>query len=100
MEKRMGPGRPPKGNRGPLINLKLPVDHQSVYEACAKELGLPLGDFVALCMAELFASRAQSAAEREHFAVPDYISAQILAHVKRAEQASMFEEPKEATRAA
>jgi hypothetical protein len=98
MEKRIG--RPPKGKRGPLVNLKLPVDQQPVYEACAKELGLTLGDFVALIMAQVFANSATSEAERDHFAIPDYITSQIEAHRKRVAQDAMFDQSKEGSRAA
>jgi hypothetical protein len=94
-------GRPRKGNRAPTVAAKFPLDHASVYEACAKELGLPLGDFVALCMAELFASRAQSDAERDHFAIPDYIAVQLAAQHEQAAQADLLVHvAEEATRAA
>ncbi|GAA2842423.1 hypothetical protein [Kribbella solani] len=101
MQKRTGRGRgrPPKGERGPSIGLKLPIDHGPVYEACAQELGIPVGDFIAMCMAQIFANGATSDAERQHFAIPDYITSQIAAKRKRDAQAALPDQ-REATQAA
>ena len=99
MEKRAGRGRPPKGNRGPTINLKLPLEHEPAYEADARELGLPIGDFIAMVMAQVYANGATSDAERTHFAIPDYIKAQINAKRERDAQLALLEQG-EATQAA
>lgn len=99
MQKRTGRGRPPKGQRGPTIALKLPIDHAPVYEACAQELGIPVGDFVAMCMAQIFANGATSDAERAHFAIPDYITSQIVAKRERDAQMALVDQ-EEATQAA
>jgi len=99
-------GRPPKGKRAPTVALKLPLEHAPVYEACAKELGLPIGDFIGMCMAQIFANGALSDAERAHFAIPSYITAQIAAKRDRDAQQALLEptqallDLEEATRAA
>ncbi|TCC33916.1 hypothetical protein E0H75_42440 [Kribbella capetownensis] len=92
MQKRTGRGRPAKGKRGPTIALKLPIDHAPVYEACAQELGIPVGDFVAMCMAQIFANGATSNAERAHFAIPDYITSQIAAKHERDAQMALVDQ--------
>jgi hypothetical protein len=92
-------GRPPKGQRAPTVALKLPLEHAPVYEACAKELGLPIGDFIGMVMAQVFASGAASDAERAHFGIPSYITAQIAAKRERDAQEALLDR-EEATQAA
>lgn len=62
-----GPGRPgrkPKGKRY-SHTVRFPEDHREFYAQAAADQGLPLGDYVALCMA-----RAHNLDE------PDYIQPQ------------------------
>lgn len=60
-----GPGRPgrkPKGKRY-SHTVRFPEDHRDFYAQAAADQGLPLGDYVALCMARL-----------HDLAEPDYIN--------------------------
>lgn len=45
-------GRPTKGPRSAVM-ARMPVPHREVYEQEAAKAGLPLGDYVALCMARM-----------------------------------------------
>lgn len=46
------PGRRPKGKRY-SHTVRFPEDHRDFYAKAAVDQGLPLGDYVALCMARL-----------------------------------------------
>ena len=52
MPERRKPGMPSRGDRKPIIT-RVPTDQAAHYEQCALALGLPLSDYVALCLAEL-----------------------------------------------
>lgn len=45
-------GRPTKGTRSAVM-ARMPVPHREVYEQEAAKAGLPLGDYVVLCMARM-----------------------------------------------
>ena len=51
MEKRR-PGTPSKGDRS-AITARVPTPHRDVYELAASNCGMPLSDYIALCMAQL-----------------------------------------------
>lgn len=44
-------GRKPKGVRE-QIGVRVPVDQKAFYEQAARDAGLPLGDYVAIILAE------------------------------------------------
>lgn len=44
-------GRKPKGDRE-AISCRVPSDHKPTYEDHAREAGMPLGDYVAVILAE------------------------------------------------
>lgn len=46
------PGPKPKGVRS-AVTCRVPVEHRDVYEQRAEQAGLPLGDYVMLCLAKL-----------------------------------------------
>lgn len=56
------PGRRPKGDRA-AICAKLPVDHLAYYRQAAEDLDIPVGDYIALKLAEVHG-----------WPVPDYIT--------------------------
>lgn len=59
------PGRDPKGDRS-QVTLRLPRAHREIYERKAKQVGLPLCDYLALHLA-----RAQGLDD------PDYIKPRL-----------------------
>ncbi len=61
-----GPGRPPKGNRQPLLG-KVPTEQKVIYQSAAQQAGLDLVDYVAVVMA--YAHRLP---------MPDYLAADQL----------------------
>jgi hypothetical protein len=54
-------GRKPKGNRT-AISCRVPADQKPLFEEAAREAGMPLGDYVAVILAE-----------HHGFPVPDYL---------------------------
>ncbi|KXZ58732.1 hypothetical protein Mlaev_02435 [Microbacterium laevaniformans] len=51
MVERRKPGTRPRGARV-SINVRVPLDHHAVYTRHAEELGIPLGSWVALQLAD------------------------------------------------
>jgi hypothetical protein len=96
--KRMSAGKRGRPWKGPRVtqSVRFAPDQKMAYDAAAAELGLPLCDYVALVMAELFVASATSEAEREFFAPPAYIAEAMKAHKqKKAKPADLFAELEE-----
>lgn len=64
-------GQPSRGDRS-NVTVRVPTEHRAVYEARAAELGIPLGSWVAIKLAEA-----------EGLEVPDYIEREIARAARR-----------------
>lgn len=58
------PGRKPKGDRHPML-VRVPKEHHALYAAAAKQAGMPLGDFLAVVLAERFDLDVPSYVDRD-----------------------------------
>ena len=58
-------GQPSRGDRS-NVTVRVPVEHRAVYEARADELGIALGSWIALKLAEA-----------EGLEVPDYLKREL-----------------------
>jgi hypothetical protein len=61
-----------------------------VYEAAARDAGLPFSDYVVMKMAQLHAAEAASTAEKRIFAQPDYITKALREHQEAQAQEEAF----------